>query len=52
VTGLKQPGICGIKVRLGTYEFAPDINEHGQLVLTNGKVDYPGLLAVQVTYNN
>jgi len=52
VTGLRQPGICGLKIRLGTYEFAPDINHNGQLVLTNEKVDYPGLLAVQVSYND
>ena len=46
VTGLRQPGICGLKVRLGTYEFTPEINHDGQLVITNDKVDYPGILAV------
>ena len=52
VTGLRQPGICGLKLRLGTYEFTPEINHHGQLVITNNKVDYPGILAVQVSYND
>ena len=52
VTGLRQPGICGLKVRLGTYEYSPEVNSHGQLVITNDKVDYPGVLAVQVSYND
>lgn len=46
VTGLRQPGICGLKLRIGSYEYAPEVNSSGQLVITNMKVDYPGINAV------
>ena len=52
VTGLEQPGICGVVVRLGTYDYTPKIVMPDTLEITNIPVDYPGLDSVQVTYNH
>jgi len=50
--GIRQPGVCGpVKVRLGTYEFVPEISSDGTLNIRNEEVRYPGHVVVQVTFN-
>lgn len=38
-------------MRLGTYDFTPVV-EDTSLTVTNEQVAYPGIVAVQVTFNN
>jgi len=52
VTGLEQPGICGLVVRLGTYDYTPTVTGPDTLAITNIPVEYPGLDSVQVSYNH
>lgn len=51
VKGIGQPGVCNIKVRLGTYDFTPVNHENTDLQITNDAVPYPGIVAVQVAFN-
>ena len=51
VTGLEQPGICGLVVRMGTYDYIPTVSGPDTLTINNIPVDYPGLDSVQVSYN-